>query len=96
MEGFKHDFSEEDIKKGVMETFGVGENAFVSIEKGQTCGYVRFREENTAIKLVAKMKENLAKSEIFRIKGAAIDFRVLGGEEETEYLVIWNILFFEK
>ena len=86
MEGFKHDFSEENIKKTLMETFSLGENAFASIEKGQTCGYVRFQEENTAIKLVAKMKENLAKSEIFRIKGAAIDLRVLEGEEETEYL----------
>ena len=32
------------------------------------------------------MKENMAKSEIFRVKGAAIDFRILEGEEETEYL----------
>ena len=86
MEGFQHDFSEEDIKKALMETFNFGENVFASIEKGQTCGYVRFQEENTAIKLVAKMKEKLAKSEIFRIKGAAIDLRVLEGEEETEYL----------
>ena len=86
MEGFKHEFSEEDIKKTLMKTFCVGENIFASIEKGQTCGYVRFHEENTAIKLVAKMKENLAKSEIFRIKSAAIDLRVLEGEEETEYL----------
>ena len=86
MEGFKHDFSEEDIKKGVMETFGVGENAFVSIEKGQTCGYVRFHEENTAIKLVAKMIRNLGKSKMLKIKGAEIIFRVLEGEEETEYL----------
>ena len=86
MKGFKQNFSEEDVKKALMETFSFGENAFASIEKGQTCGYVRFHEENTAIKLVAKMKENLAKSDIFRIKGAAIDFRVLEGEEETEYL----------
>ena len=86
MEGFKHDSSEQDIKKALMESFGVQKNAFASIEKGQTCGYVRFHEENTAIELLAKMKENLAKSEIFRIKGAAIDLRVLEGEEETEYL----------
>ena len=79
MEGFQHDFSEEDIKKALMVIFSLGENAFASIEKGQTCGYVRFHEENTAIKLMAKMKENLAKSEIFRIKSAAIDLRVLEG-----------------
>ena len=45
--------------------------------------------------LVAKMKENMAKSEVFRIKGAAIDFRILEGEEETEYLehsLFWTIV----
>ena len=86
MKGFEHDFSEEDIKKTLMETFSFGENAFASIEKGQTCGYVRFHEENTAVKLVAKMKERLSKSEMLKIKDAEINFRVLEGEEETEYL----------
>ena len=32
------------------------------------------------------MKENMARSEIFRVKGAAIDLRVLEEEEETAYL----------
>ena len=35
MEGFQDDFSEEDIKKALMETFNFGENVFASIEKGQ-------------------------------------------------------------
>ena len=86
MEGFENDTSEEDIKEALIETFDVQAEAFALIEKGETCGYVRFHKENAAIELVAKMKENLGTSKKLKIKGAEIDFRVLEGNEETAYL----------
>ena len=86
MEGFESDTRKEDIKEALMENFEVEDNAFALIEKGETCGYVKFHEENAAIELVAKMKENLGTSKKLKIKGADIDFRVLEGNEETAYL----------
>ena len=86
MEGFENDTSEKDIKEALIETFDVKDEAFALIEKGETCGYVRFREENAAIELVAKMNENLGTFRKLKIKGAEIDFRVLEGNEETAYL----------
>ena len=80
MEGFENDTSEKDIKEALFEKFDVKDEAFALIEKGETCGYVRFHKENAAIELVAKMNEKL------KIKGAEIDFRVLEGNEETAYL----------
>ena len=86
MEGFENDTSEKDIKEALFEKFYVKDEDFALIEKGETCGYVRFREENAAIELVAKMNENLGTSKKLKIKGAEIDFRVLEGNEETAYL----------
>ena len=86
MEGFENDTSEKDIKEALFETFDVKDEAFALIEKGETCGYVRFHKENAAIELVAKMKENLEQSKKLKIKGAEIEFRVLDGNEETAYL----------
>ena len=86
MDGFENDTSEEDIKEALIETFDIKAEAFASIEKGETCGYVRFHEENAAVELVAKMNENLGTSKKLKIKGAEIDFRVLEGNEETAYL----------
>ena len=86
MEGFTHDTREIDIQKLLMDTFDVKEKEFASIKKGQTCGYVRFHDKETAIKLVAKINEYLGKSEMFSVKGADIDFRILEGNEETVYL----------
>ena len=86
MEGFENDTSEKDIKEALFEKFYVKDEAFALIEKGETCGYVRFHEENAAVELVAKMNENLGTSKKLKIKGAEIDFRVLEGNEETAYL----------
>ena len=86
MEGFENDTSEKDIKKALIETSNLMLNNIALIEKGDSCGYVRFHEENAAIELVAKMKENLGESKKLKIKGAEIDFRVLEGNEETAYL----------
>ena len=86
MEGFENDTSEKDIKKALIETSNLMLNNIALIEKGDSCGYVRFHEENAAIELVAKMKENLGTSQKLKIKGAEIDFRVLEGNEETAYL----------
>ena len=69
-----------------MDTFDVKEKEFASIKKGQACGYVRFHDKETAIKLVAKINEYLGKSEMLKVKGADIDFRILEGNEETVYL----------
>ena len=87
MEGFENDTSEKDIKKALIETSNLMLNNIALIEKGDSCGYVRFHEENAAIELVAKMNENLGTSKKLKIKGAEIDFRVLEGNEETAY---WN------
>ena len=86
MEGFENDTSEKDIKKALIETSNLMLNNIALIEKGDSCGYVRFHEENAAIELAAKMKENLGTSQKLKIKGAEIDFRVLEGNEETAYL----------
>ena len=86
MEGFENDTSEKDIKKALIETSNLMLNNIALIEKGETCGYVRFHKENGAIELAAKMKENLGTSQKLKIKGAEIDFRVLEGNEETAYL----------
>ena len=80
MEGFENDTSEKDIKKALIESSNLMLNNIALIEKGETCGYVRFHKENAAIELVAKMNEKL------KINGAEIDFRVLEGNEETAYL----------
>ena len=86
MDGFENDTSEKDIKKALIETSNLMLNNIALIEKGDSCGYVRFHEENAAIELVAKMKENLEQSKKLKIKGAEIEFRVLDGNEETAYL----------
>ena len=86
MEGFENDISEKDIKKALIEASNLMLNNIALIEKGETCGYVRFHEENAAVELVAKMNENLGTSKKLKIKGAEIDFRVLEGNEEIAYL----------
>ena len=86
MEGFENDTSEKDIKKALIETSNLMLNNIALIEKGDSCGYVRFHEENAAIELVAKMNVNLGTFRKLKIKGAEIDFRVLEGNEETAYL----------
>ena len=86
MEGFTRDTREIDIQKLLMDTFDVQEKEFASIKKEQTCGYVRFHYKETAIELVAKINEYLGKSEMLKVKGADINFRILEGKEETVYL----------
>ena len=69
-----------------MDTFNVKEKEFASIKKGQACGYVRFHDKKTAIELLAKINEYLGKSEMLKVKGVDINFRILEGKEETVYL----------
>ena len=86
MEGFKNDTRKKDIKKALMVHFDVEGEVFASIKKEQTCCYVRFREENAAVKLVTKIEENVGQSKMLKIKELDIKVRVLEGREETEYL----------
>ena len=89
MEGFKDDTRREDIKEALKEQFEVPDDAFafMEFEKGQTSGHVRFKKENAAINLAAKIKEKLGETdEKLKIKEAEIEFRVLEGQEEIDFL----------
>ena len=76
----------EDIKEALMETFGIEDKAFASIETGnyesKSCGYVIFYKENAANELLAKIK---GRSERFKIKGANIICRVVEEQEENAW-----------
>ena len=86
MEGFKNDTRKKDIKEALMVHFDVEGEVFASIKKEQTCCYVRFREENAAVKLVTKIEENVGQSKMLKIKELDIKVKVLEGQEETAYL----------
>ena len=86
--GFKNHLKlkKEDIKEALMETFGIEDKAFASIETGnyesKSCGYVIFYKENAANELLAKIK---GRSERFKIKGANIICRVVEEQEENAW-----------
>ena len=88
MKGFEKGTSKEDIKRVLMKTFGFEEKALVSIETGnngnksQSCGYVIFCKENAANELLAKIT---GRSEMFKIKGADINCKVVEGQEENAW-----------
>lgn len=81
MEGFtKDDTSREAIKSKVNEIVGK-EPAFVTFEKGQKEGYIRFSDENGAVDFASKLTDNKVE-----IDGNDITIRVLEGEEEEQFL----------
>ena len=83
MDGFKDDTMREDIKKVLDCDDAI---AFVDFERGKTSGYIRFKEENGAKELLEKLQEKY-KDEKLKVKEAEIEYRVLEGDEESEYLV---------
>lgn len=83
MDGFKDDTMREDIKKVLDCDDAI---AFIDFERGKTSGYIRFKEENAAKELLEKLQEKY-KDEKLKVKEAEIEYRVLEGDEESEYLV---------
>ena len=101
MEGLKDDTTKEDIKAALMDQFNVEVDFdFVEFKKGhyvrfgekyavEKGHYVRFLETNGAINLAAKIAEKLKGTEAgskLKIKKVDVDFRVLEGREEINYL----------
>ena len=89
LEGFAEngDTKREDIKDKLIEEFGIDANsvAFVYYNKGETNAKLRFQHENAAKNLVNLMKEKLIDKK-FLVKDTEIEFKVLEGEEETNFL----------
>ena len=86
MDGFKDTTSREDIKEVLGEDIDCDEAiAFVDFERGKTSGYIRFKEENAAKDLAEKLSEK-HKDDKLKVKEAEIEFKLLEGDEENEYL----------
>merc|ERR1712072_231393 len=83
MDGFKNDTMREDIKKELDCDDAI---AFVDFERGKTTAWVRFKNENAAKDLAEKLKEKYKDDEKLKVKETDIEFRVLEGDEENEYL----------
>ena len=98
MEGLKDDTTKEDIKAALMDQFNVevdfdfvfmkfrkGHYEKYAVEKGH---YIRFLEKNEAINLAAKITERGGTEAglKLKIKKVDLDFRVLEGREENNYL----------
>ena len=97
MEGLKDDTTKEDIKAALMDQFNVEVDfVFLKFKKGlqekyavKKGHYVRFLEKNAANNLAAKITEKLGGTEAglkLKIKKVDVDFRVLEGREENNYL----------
>ena len=99
MEGLKDDTTKEDIKAALMDQFDVEADfdfVFYKFKKGlyekyavKKGHYARFLEKNLAINLAARITEKLGGTEAgskLNIKKVDLDFRVLEGQEETNYL----------
>ena len=91
MEGFHNETTYEDIIEALKEQFNIDlykDNAFAfeKVEKRKTLCHIRFVKENAAINLAAKIKQKLGESEKFKIKESGINFKVLSGHEEIEFL----------
>ena len=96
MEGLKDDATtKEDIKAAFMEFNVEVDFEFTEFQKGHYAKfgekyavkkghYVRFLETNVAINLAAKITEKSGSK--LKIKKVDIDFRVLEGQEEINYL----------
>jgi len=89
LEGFKEngDTKREDIKEKLIEDFQMEATsvAFVYYNKGETSAKLRFQNENAAKTLVGVMKEKLGDKQ-FTVKNTEIKFKVLEGEEESDFL----------
>ena len=89
LEGFKEngDTKREDIKKKLIEDFQMEATsvAFVYYNKGETSAKLRFQHENAAKTLVGVMNEKLGDKK-FTVKDTEIHFKVLEGEEESDFL----------
>jgi len=89
LEGFAEngDTKREDIKEKLVEDFEMdaASVAFVYYNKGETDAKLRFQEENAAKKLAEVMKEKLGDKK-FLVKDTEIKFKVLEGEEESNFL----------
>ena len=89
LEGFAEngDTKREDIKDKLIEDFEMEANsvAFVYYNKGETNAKLRFQNENAAKKLAGVMKEKLGDTKL-SIKDTDIEFKVLEGEEESNFL----------
>lgn len=87
MDGFADDIMREDIKEKLKADFGQApeEIAFIDYEKGQSSGYIRFKEEGAGVKLAAKMKVKLEEAK-FKVKDSQVTYKVLEGDEETAFL----------
>ena len=83
MDGFKNDTMREDIKKELDCDDAI---AFVDFERGKTTAWIRFKNENAAKDLAEKLKEKYKDDEKLKVKETDIEFRVLEGNEENEYL----------
>jgi len=84
MDGFKDDTMREDIKKVLDCDDAI---AFIDFEKGKTSGYIRFKEENAAKELFEKLQEKYKDDEKLKVKEAEITYKVLEGDDESQYLV---------
>ena len=89
LQGFTEngDTKREDIKDKLVQDFEMDANsiAFVYYNKGETDAKLRFQEENAAKKLVGVMKEKLGDKK-FLVKDTEIEFKVLEGDEESNFL----------
>lgn len=80
MTGFKEDTVRETIKKEISEIYGK-DAAYITFDKGDTEGYVRFGEESGAIEFVKKLTDSKMK-----IDETEITVRALEGDEEEKFL----------
>merc|ERR1712226_314260 len=89
LEGFKNaETKREDIKEALKSGFEVApeEVAFVYFNKGESDAKLRFGAENAAKELAKKITESLKEGEKFKVKDDELEFKVLEGQEETDFL----------
>merc|ERR1719334_1887146 len=89
LEGFKNaETKREDIKEALKTGFEVApeEVAFVYFNKGESDAKLRFGAENAAKELAKKITESLKEGEKFKVKDDELEFKVLEGQEETDFL----------
>lgn len=81
--GMTNETTREDIKEVLKEKMNVEEPdyAYVYFNKGDTEGQVRFKKENFAKELIAKIPE-----EGLTIKDQKVEIKLLEGDEEKEFL----------
>merc|ERR1711973_795667 len=89
LEGFKNaETKREDIKEALKTGFEVApeEVAFVYFNKGESDAKLRFGVENAAKELAKKITESLKEGEKFKVKDVELEFKVLEGQEEADFL----------